>query len=89
MAQSSWKLAEKTSEKALIIIGGFDCDLKDEIPFFMRDMGLEKTKKQGERNVILKINKEIPKHPTLDNKKEWENSVKRRHWGFVPNYLKY
>ena len=88
LAESTWKLAHKLDDKTLLMIGSFDCDLSDSIPFFMKEMGLERTKKHNETGVILKYNKELANASLLSNKDEWKKLIEKKHWNYIPRYLK-
>ena len=84
IAKTSWKLAEKSNDKTLLLIGNFDLK-KYETPFFLAELGFDKLDDSNEN--ILKFNSNFKRPACAENDKTWERYIQSKYCEYIPTYL--
>ena len=84
--KTSWKLAQKTSDTTLLMIGKYDIQKDGNYPFFLTDLGFDYHKIPYEY-FLRKFDGYENKKATKDYQ-TWQKHVEEKFGEYVPNYIK-
>ena len=87
LTNASWKIAEKSNDKTLVVIGNFDIPRDESTPFFLKGLGFDSIPDELNQN-ILQFNKDKLNLIATKNRYAWQGFVASNYGKYIPSYIR-